>query len=37
VVVGLLLMLVARFVLKSPFFQVHREAAPATGGHRLSA
>jgi len=37
VVVGLLLMLVARFVLKSPFFQVHRETAPATGGHRLSA
>jgi amino acid transporter len=34
--VGLLLMPVARFVLKSPFFQIHLETAPATEG-RVSA
>jgi amino acid transporter len=34
---GLLLMLVARFVLKSPFFQIHRESAPAEEEDRVSA
>ncbi|HEY1617832.1 MAG TPA: hypothetical protein VGG25_09460, partial [Streptosporangiaceae bacterium] len=29
VVVGLILMLVARFVLRSPFFQVQRESDPS--------
>jgi amino acid transporter len=35
--VGLLLMLVARFVLRSPFFQIHRETAAAAGESRVSA
>jgi len=37
VAVGLLLMLVARFVLRSPFFQIHRETAAATDESRVSA
>jgi amino acid transporter len=35
--VGLLLMLVARFLLRSSFFQLHRESATATGEVRVSA
>jgi len=35
--VGLLLMLVARFLLKSPFFQFHRESATAKGEGSVSA
>ncbi|HTW12608.1 MAG TPA: APC family permease [Solirubrobacteraceae bacterium] len=35
--VGLLLMLVARFLLKSSFFQLHRESASATGEVQVSA
>jgi hypothetical protein len=37
IVAGLVLMLVARFVLRSPFFSLQLESDNPTGGTRLSA